>query len=60
MTFVDHLKGVKTAQLFREVAFGLHVIEGDLAKSIVTGSSSLAARIALSSCSKSSPKANAA
>jgi hypothetical protein len=39
MGFVDHLKGVNTETLFLEVAFGLHVIAGDLAKSIVTGSS---------------------
>lgn len=39
MTFVDHLKGTKQEDLFLEVAFGLHVIAGDLSKSIVTGSS---------------------
>lgn len=38
MTFVDHLKGVKGEELYLEVAFGLHVIAGDLTKSIVTGS----------------------
>lgn len=39
MTFVDHLKGAKAEELYLEVAFGLHVIAGDLTKSIVTGSS---------------------
>ena len=38
MTFVDHLKGTKQNDLILEVAFGYHVIAGDLAKSIVTGS----------------------
>lgn len=37
MTFVDHLKGVKQEDFILEVAFGLHIIAGDLAKSIVTG-----------------------
>lgn len=37
MTFVDHLKGNKPEELFLEVAFGKHVIAGDLSKSIVTG-----------------------
>lgn len=37
MTFVDHLKGTKPEARLLEVAFGRHVIEGDLAKSIVTG-----------------------
>lgn len=37
MTFVDHLKGKKTEEMFLEVAFGTHVIAGDLGKSIVTG-----------------------
>jgi hypothetical protein len=37
MTFVDHLKGNSPETKFLEVAFGRHVIEGDLAKSIVTG-----------------------
>ena len=39
MTFVDHLKGQRTSDLFREVAFGRHVVVGDLTKSVVTGSS---------------------
>ncbi|MCW5959260.1 MAG: hypothetical protein KIS76_03805 [Pyrinomonadaceae bacterium] len=39
MTVVDHLKGKETDELFLEVAFGRHVIEGDLAKSVVTGAS---------------------
>jgi len=39
MVYVDHLKGVSTSDLFLEVAFGRHIIQGDLAKSIVTGSS---------------------
>lgn len=39
MTFVDHLKGNSPEKLRLEVAFGKHVITGDLAKSIVTGSS---------------------
>ncbi|MCC7308519.1 MAG: hypothetical protein IT173_13215 [Acidobacteria bacterium] len=38
MTFVDHLKGTRQEDLVLEVAFGNHVIAGDLAKSIVTGS----------------------
>ncbi len=37
MTFVDHLKGNRPEDLLLEVAFGRHVIAGDLAKSIVTG-----------------------
>lgn len=37
MGFVDHLKGINAETLFLEVAFGLHVIAGDLSKSIVTG-----------------------
>jgi hypothetical protein len=37
MTFVDHLKGTKPETKVLEVAFGRHVIEGDLAKSIVAG-----------------------
>ncbi len=37
MTFVDHLKGNRPEDLVLEVAFGKHVIAGDLAKSIVTG-----------------------
>ncbi len=39
MTYVDHFKGAKPENLMLEVAIGLHVVEGDLAKSIVTGSS---------------------
>lgn len=39
MTFVDHLKGNKPEEKLLEVAFGIHVITGDLGKSIVTGSS---------------------
>ena len=39
MGFVDHLKGASPEAKVLEVAFGLHVVEGDLAKSIVTGSS---------------------
>lgn len=39
MTFVDHFKDAKPENLMLEVAFGTHVITGDLAKSIVTGSS---------------------
>lgn len=39
MAFVDHLKGSKPEQKFLECAFGPHVVEGDLAKSIVTGTS---------------------
>ena len=38
MVFVDHLKGLDTNTLTLEHAFGRHVIEGDLAKSNVTGS----------------------
>jgi hypothetical protein len=38
MAFVDHLKGAKPEGKYFETAFGLHVITGDLAKSIVTGS----------------------
>ena len=38
MTFVDHLKGVRGEDLFLEVAFGRHMITGDLTKSEVTGS----------------------
>lgn len=37
MTFVDHLKGSKQEALVLEVAFGRHIIAGDLAKSVVTG-----------------------
>jgi hypothetical protein len=37
MTFVDHLKGIKTDELLVEVAFGRHVIAGDLTKSIFDG-----------------------
>jgi hypothetical protein len=37
MTFVDHLQGNHPEQLMLEVAFGRHMISGDLAKSIVTG-----------------------
>jgi hypothetical protein len=37
MTFVDHLKGTRPESLYLEVAFGRHMIAGDLAKSIVTG-----------------------
>lgn len=39
MTFVDHFKDAKPENFMLEVAFGLHVVQGDLAKSIVTGSS---------------------
>lgn len=39
MGFVDHLKGADTNSLTLEMAFGRHVIEGDLAKSNVTGTS---------------------
>jgi hypothetical protein len=39
MTFVDHLKGNNPEKRYLEMAIGRHVIEGDLAKSIVTGSS---------------------
>lgn len=38
MTLVDHLKGVRGEDLVLEVAFGRHMIAGDLAKSVVTGS----------------------
>lgn len=38
MTFVDHLKGTKPETRFLEFATGVHVVEGDLAKSDVTGS----------------------
>src|SRR5436190_4011371 len=37
MTFVDHLKGSRQQELLLEVAFGLHIIAGDLAKSSVAG-----------------------
>lgn len=37
MTFVDHLKNVRGEDLVLEVAFGRHMIAGDLTKSIVTG-----------------------
>lgn len=40
MTFVDHLKGNSPEALMLEVAFGRHVVAGDLCKSIVTGSDS--------------------
>lgn len=36
---VDHLKGIDTNVLTLEMAFGRHVVEGDLAKSNVTGTS---------------------
>jgi hypothetical protein len=39
MTFIDHLKGNNPEKKYLEMAIGRHVIEGDLAKSIVTGSS---------------------
>lgn len=39
MTLVDHLKGTNPETRYLEVAFGLHVVAGDLAKSIVTGTS---------------------
>lgn len=39
MTFVDHLKNVRGEDLFAEVAFGWHMVQGDLTKSIVTGAS---------------------
>lgn len=39
MGFVDHLKNQKQDDLLLEVAFGRHIIAGDLAKSIVNGSS---------------------
>lgn len=39
MGIVDHLKGVDTNALTLEVAFGRHVVEGDLTKSNVTGTS---------------------
>jgi hypothetical protein len=38
MVYVDHLKGVKTDELLAEVAFGRHVVAGDLTKSIYDGS----------------------
>ncbi|MEO8650514.1 MAG: PA14 domain-containing protein [Acidobacteriota bacterium] len=38
MTFIDHLKGNSPENKILEVAFGMHVIEGDLAKSEVVGS----------------------
>lgn len=38
MTFVDHLKGTKQDAELLEVAFGRHMIAGNLAKSVVTGS----------------------
>lgn len=38
MTVIDHLKGQNPEFLTLEVAFGRHVIAGDLAKSKVTGS----------------------
>ncbi len=37
MKFTDHLKGSNTSERYLEVAFGKHVIAGDLAKSIVVG-----------------------
>lgn len=39
MGLVNHLKDVDAQGLFLEVAYGKHVVSGDLAKSIVTGSS---------------------
>lgn len=39
MPFVDHLKGNRPEDLVLEVAFGKHVIAGDLAKSVVSGTS---------------------
>lgn len=39
MTVIDHLKGTKQEDLMLEVAFGRHVVAGDLAKSKVTGAS---------------------
>lgn len=39
MGFIDHLKNNKPEDLVLEFAFGWHLIEGDLAKSIVTGAS---------------------
>lgn len=39
MTFVDHLQGQKLDDKYLEVAFGDHVITGDLAKSVVVGAS---------------------
>lgn len=39
MTLVNHLKGVDVQNLFHAVAYGKHVVSGNLAKSIVTGSS---------------------
>ena len=38
MTPIDHLKGVRGEDLVLEVAFGRHVVAGDLTKSVVTGS----------------------
>jgi hypothetical protein len=39
MTLVNHLKDLETEKLFHAVAYGEHVVAGNLAKSIVTGSS---------------------
>ncbi|MEQ1645505.1 MAG: hypothetical protein ABL959_18795, partial [Pyrinomonadaceae bacterium] len=37
MTFVDHFLGQKLEEKYLEVAFGDHVVTGDLSKSTVTG-----------------------
>ncbi|MBX3267106.1 MAG: hypothetical protein KF831_10400 [Acidobacteria bacterium] len=37
MSFVDHLQGKSGEALILEVAFGKHPVQGDLAKSVVTG-----------------------
>lgn len=39
MAFIDHLKNNNPERLILEVAFGVHLISGDLAKSMVAGSS---------------------
>ncbi|MBK8810722.1 MAG: hypothetical protein IPN69_08320 [Acidobacteria bacterium] len=39
MTFIDHLRNSSPESRYLEVAFGRHVVAGDLAKSIVTGTS---------------------
>lgn len=38
MTLVNHLKGIEAQNLFHAVAYGKHLVTGNLAKSLVTGS----------------------
>lgn len=38
MTLINHLKGLDAQALILDIAYGKHVVTGDLAKSVVTGS----------------------